>query len=565
MSDEKETKSPPALEPLTADQRLELARTQHQMSRFKGVAPDNPLNEMVAFAETICGAKFITEAARNDLPSIVLLLATCDDLGLKRTHGLRSLYMTPNGKIGMEGNLMLALLLAKKFQIKITESTPQAATYWIKRPKSEGEDAFEFSVQITLEQAKVNGWYTTDENGVPKKPVWRDSANMLRWRSLAFTARIVAADVLGGIYLIEELQEIEMQRGPDGAYSQRETADAEADRKAEADPGYSVEVVAAPEAAKATAEVVKAADPKPNGLSPQEARNESFLAEQARKRAAATERAKQQAPASTTTDNPTEHGVTMADVPKANGEVPQDKPAEDLRAVLKARVGVIVNQCNEHQGSFKLGTKVGLAMMSIYAGAFLGGTEKAKVASAWAEPLEALEAHLSEWKEQGYKELAENPDKLGKQLRKEQEAGETKGKKRQKKDELPEITKAFPEWGAEERALVSACIKNWAMRGDQDFVNRFSNFRPIPTGIDLRSALTLFSVTLDAGWLYKTALNVGKPMTQAVGLLEMMLTEPLTPEANREKVAEALKVTIQELEAPAQDDLFGDLKGEYPG
>ncbi len=73
------------------------------------------------------------------------------------------------------------------------------------------------------------------KNGI--KTPWNDRANMLRRRSLAFTAREAAPDLLGGIYLPEELEEIQMRETEPGSYAAQEIA---ADKKAEADPGYAI-------------------------------------------------------------------------------------------------------------------------------------------------------------------------------------------------------------------------------------------------------------------------------------------------------------------------------------
>jgi hypothetical protein len=166
------------------------------------------IERMWSFSERICKAKFVPEAARGDAASTFFLVATAQDLGLKWTHGLRSMYMTPDGKIGLQGDVMLALLYSHGFEVQFPEKSPTAATCVIKRPGA----ANPFVWRFTMEDAARIPRYDRDRkcwsNLATKHNYRAYPTNMLMWRALANCARFAAADILGGIYLPDELEEV---------------------------------------------------------------------------------------------------------------------------------------------------------------------------------------------------------------------------------------------------------------------------------------------------------------------------------------------------------------------
>lgn len=176
-------------------------------------APRQKMMDMMEFAAQVCNAKFITAAARGDKASTFFLVAMADDLGLKWTHGLRSIYMTPDGKPGMQGDVMLALLYQHKFAVTI-ESTDKGATVKIKRP--DGADPMPDGWSFTAEDAqRIKVWKKgegSDRGGfVPLGEKYNYKSwgkSMYVWRALAPCARFVASDLLGGIYLNEELADL---------------------------------------------------------------------------------------------------------------------------------------------------------------------------------------------------------------------------------------------------------------------------------------------------------------------------------------------------------------------
>ena len=171
---------------------------------FRGVPPDDKLNRMYGFARAIQGAAFLSPLVRDDVASIFYMVAMGEDLGVQWTHATRSIYpIKRKGKDGepdqirpgIQGDLALALLQSRKFKVKFKESSDEIATVWIARP----DETMEFEDSFTIGEAQ--------RLGLLNKPNWSYKKDMLRWRAVMRVARVVAADVLGGMYLPEELEE----------------------------------------------------------------------------------------------------------------------------------------------------------------------------------------------------------------------------------------------------------------------------------------------------------------------------------------------------------------------
>lgn len=169
---------------------------------FRGVPPDDKLNRMYGFARAICNAAFISPVVRGDEASVFYLVSMAEDMGLQWTHGLRSIYpMVRRGRngepdqirAGIQGDIAQALLQKAKFKIKIKASDDKIATVWMQRP----DETMEFEDSFTIEEAQ--------RFGLLDKPNWQYRRDMLRWRAIMRVARVVAADVLGGMYLPDEL------------------------------------------------------------------------------------------------------------------------------------------------------------------------------------------------------------------------------------------------------------------------------------------------------------------------------------------------------------------------
>lgn len=196
---------------------------------FRGVPPEDKLNRMYGFSKAICNAAFISPVVRGDEASVFYLVSMAEDLGAQWTHGLRSIYpLVKRGKdgdddqirAGIQGDLALALLLGRKFKVKIKESTEELCTVWMQRP----DQTMEFEDSFTIAEAQ--------KANLLGKPNWNYRKDMLRWRAIMRVARVVAADVLGGMYLTDEIEDLGNERGDhsDAAFQEQGRRNTEAEQ-----------------------------------------------------------------------------------------------------------------------------------------------------------------------------------------------------------------------------------------------------------------------------------------------------------------------------------------------
>lgn len=186
---------------------------RHEMSYFRGVMPSDPMNKMWAFAQAIKDSSFVPTAAKGDAGSVFLMINRAAEMGLNWTVAVNGgLYPIPKYnddgtvsiRLGIEGHAALSLLLGRKFKCEILQSDEKVAEWRITRP----DDSFSFSDSFTITEA--------NNLGLLKKKNWAYPKDMLRWRAFMRVARIVAADVLGGVYLPEELEAVDMESTPSG-------------------------------------------------------------------------------------------------------------------------------------------------------------------------------------------------------------------------------------------------------------------------------------------------------------------------------------------------------------
>ena len=170
---------------------------------------DETIERMWRFAERIAPAKFLPPELRNDPASLFYAIATGEDLGLKWTHATRSFFPSRDGGLGTKGDIMLSLLLVKKFGVDFTFSDePIGCTCQIYRPEAEAEDYTERTFTMedaariqTIWSPEKERFLTLAEDYFYKNY----PREMCQWRSLAMCARVAAPDVLSGLYLVDEL------------------------------------------------------------------------------------------------------------------------------------------------------------------------------------------------------------------------------------------------------------------------------------------------------------------------------------------------------------------------
>lgn len=215
-------------------------------SDLLGVPSTSMVNVMWRFAACIKDAPYLPRDAQGSTPAVFYLLSTAHDLGLKWTHGIRGLYMV-KGKVGMEGNVALALLLKNKFRVNWPnvdqdgnkvyhlshmENGVEKGIRWvcqISRPECDCpfnpetrridcKCGASFEEEFSMEEASRIMASDRDDDGnkatkkLSEKFVYKAwGRDMVRWRALMRTGRIIAADVLGGAYSPDEVAEISAQ------------------------------------------------------------------------------------------------------------------------------------------------------------------------------------------------------------------------------------------------------------------------------------------------------------------------------------------------------------------
>lgn len=164
-----------------------------------------------AFAEKIATSKFIKPAIRGDVPTVFHMLCIGEELGLKWTHATRGIYLGEKGGVGMAGEMIEALLLSKGFGVEFNPQTepvigcsctitrPDAGAKPVTRTFTMNDAA---AIKTTWNADAKKWWTLADQFNYLNYP-----SQMVQWRSLANCARACAADVMGGIYLPEELEE----------------------------------------------------------------------------------------------------------------------------------------------------------------------------------------------------------------------------------------------------------------------------------------------------------------------------------------------------------------------
>jgi hypothetical protein len=153
-------------------------------------SPWSDWDDKMAFARELVGTGFCPSAIKTPAQALAIIL-TGQELGIPPMHALRSIHVI-EGKPTLSAELMLALMLKGGVQITWVRSDDDGASLAAKR----GNTAF--TGMFTLEEAK--------RAGLTSKIAWRIYPGaMLRARVISLVARVVAPDLIAGLYTAEEL------------------------------------------------------------------------------------------------------------------------------------------------------------------------------------------------------------------------------------------------------------------------------------------------------------------------------------------------------------------------
>ena len=149
-----------------------------------------------SMAETIYLCRMVAGVGSVQQAAFVLMRAY--ELGFPFSSVCDNLQVLM-GKVTLSSQGILAIIQSRSdvVRLSIDESTDEACTVTMTR-----NTGFTFTLTYSVEDAKRAGLVKPDSN-------WnKDPANMCRWRAISRCARIVVPDLLAGLYLASELNDI---------------------------------------------------------------------------------------------------------------------------------------------------------------------------------------------------------------------------------------------------------------------------------------------------------------------------------------------------------------------
>jgi hypothetical protein len=147
-------------------------------------------DQKMKFAETLVKTGFLPKAITTPAQALAIIL-TGQELDIPPMHSLRSIHVI-EGKPTLSSELMLALMLRGGVVCTWLESDDQRATLRAKRGNTEFTGTFELEDAKRAKLTGKIGWQFYPEA-------------MLRARVIALVARVVAPDLIAGLYTPEEL------------------------------------------------------------------------------------------------------------------------------------------------------------------------------------------------------------------------------------------------------------------------------------------------------------------------------------------------------------------------
>lgn len=155
------------------------------------------LEPAAALANQVAGTGFVPSAMRGNPAAIVAAILYGDELGLGPMQSLAKIAVI-EGKPALYAEAQRALILAAGHELWIEEATATKVTVSGRRAGSERTS----SVTWTLDDAK--------RAGLAGRSNWRAyPRQMLTARATAELARVIFADVIGGLAATEELEDVD--------------------------------------------------------------------------------------------------------------------------------------------------------------------------------------------------------------------------------------------------------------------------------------------------------------------------------------------------------------------
>lgn len=245
-------------------QTIEEALVKYSDADAKSIGLPTPgaLNMLAVFCKSMIGTPFLPRSFAdkgNPAGTLLAVVLTGHEMGFSPMQAIRSYWLSPDGRLGMYADAMMAAMLAKGFQANWERLDNEGAVLLMKRPH-----APDYRSEFTIEDAKRAGIFQKDKSVWPKYP-----KAMCKARVIGDTFRTLAPDLGGGqMYTKEEIIDLEpSESGEYGVLDAEPTPTYAVGRKTA--PGSDAEFTAAGKAAAGKQTDPPAADSSHVGQTPE--------------------------------------------------------------------------------------------------------------------------------------------------------------------------------------------------------------------------------------------------------------------------------------------------------
>lgn len=180
-----------------------------------GLPTPGALNMMNVFCKSMVGTPFLPKSFAekgNPTGTLLAVVLTGREMGFTPMQALRSYWLSPDGRLGMYADAMMAAMLKAGFHCTWERLDNDGAVLVTKRPAKGGMPELEYRAEFTVEDAKRAGIFQKDKSVWPKYP-----KAMCRSRVIGETFRALAPD-LGGSQMYSKDEIIDMEPDETGAY-----------------------------------------------------------------------------------------------------------------------------------------------------------------------------------------------------------------------------------------------------------------------------------------------------------------------------------------------------------
>jgi hypothetical protein len=224
-------------EPLTEEQqkRQQPPKTASQIQdedwELVGLPSERAIRALKSFCKEMIGTPFLPKSLFKDLnydSAVGTLLAVCltgREMKLSPMQSLRSFWLSPDGRLGMYADAMVAIMLREGATLKWERNDREGAVLFCTR----GEN--QYRATFTTEDAKEAELWNKAGNVWKKYP-----GQMCEARVKGMVFRNLFAD-MGGAQMYTKEEILDMEETTPGTFSARDEA---GDQRAESDPGLAL-------------------------------------------------------------------------------------------------------------------------------------------------------------------------------------------------------------------------------------------------------------------------------------------------------------------------------------